>query len=66
VSRVESAYVDPQQAQAAYEAAEAKRAARAATLAAQGKDPKFGDGTMDAASGSGPSMGGGMEVLSEA
>jgi hypothetical protein len=66
VSRVESAYIDPQEAQAAYDAAEAKRAARAATLAAQGRDPKFGDGTMEAASESGSSATGGMEVLSEA
>lgn len=66
VSRVESAYVDPQEAQAAYDAAEAKRAARAATLAAQGKDPKFGDGTMEAASESRSSTDDGMEVLSEA
>lgn len=66
VSRVESAYIDPAEAKAAYDAAEAKRAARAAALAAQGKDPKFGDGTMEAVQGPGSSMSGGMEVLSEA
>jgi hypothetical protein len=50
-------------AQDAYDAAEAKRAARAAAIAAQGKDPRFGDGSMAMAE---DSVDSGMEVLSEA
>jgi hypothetical protein len=60
VPRIESPAIDPAMAQDAYAAAEAKRAARAAAVAAQGKDPRFGDGSMTMAADSG------MEVLSEA
>ncbi len=60
VPRIESPVIDPVMAQDAYAAAEAKRAARAAAIAAQGKDPRFGDGSMAMGEGSG------MEVLSEA
>ena len=42
--------------------AEAKRAARAAAIAAQGKDPRFGDGTMALAENDEY----GQEVMSEA
>jgi hypothetical protein len=60
VPRIESPAIDSVMAQDAYAAAEAKRAARAAAIAAQGKDPRFGDGSMAMAEDSG------MEVLSEA
>ncbi|MEZ5115689.1 MAG: hypothetical protein R2737_05395 [Candidatus Nanopelagicales bacterium] len=58
VTRVESPALEPGTTEAAQAAADAKAAARAAALAAQGKDPRFGDGTMS----SGPAM----ETLSEA
>lgn len=63
VPRIESPAIDPVMAQDAYDAAEAKRAARAAAIAAQGKDPRFGDGSMAMAE---DSVDSGMEVLSEA
>ena len=70
VERIESPYIDEAMAQAAYAAADAKRAARAAVLAEQGKDPRFGDGSMALAEGDGmdssaPNVSA-MEVLSEA
>ena len=52
--------IDPDVAAQGEQLATEKRAARAAALAAQGKDPRFGDGTMAVAES------GGMEVLSEA
>ncbi|MFZ4485336.1 MAG: hypothetical protein ACOYO9_01990 [Candidatus Nanopelagicales bacterium] len=63
VPRIESPAIDPAMAQEAYAAAEAKRAARAAAIAAQGQDPRFGDGSMAMAE---DSVDSGMEVLSEA
>ena len=63
VPRIESPGIDPVMAQEAYTAVEVKREARAAAIAAQGKDPRFGDGTMVMAEDSGEA---GMEVLSEA
>ena len=63
VPRIESPAIDPVMAQDAYDAADAKRAARAAAIAAQGKDPRFGDGSMAMAE---DSVDSGMEVLSEA
>ena len=63
---VASAPVDQAFAEAAYAEAEARRAARAAALAARGQDPRFGDGTMDAAQSNQGQSAGGMEVLSEA
>lgn len=62
VNRVPNHPIDPQ-VQAEGEAlAQAKRDARAAALAAQGRDPRFGDGTMQVAEKGSA----GMEVLSEA
>jgi hypothetical protein len=54
--------IDPQVRAEGEALAQSKREARAAALAAQGKDPRFGDGTMQAAE----KGTGGMEVLSEA
>jgi hypothetical protein len=61
ISKIESAAIDPAFAEAAYASAEAKRVARATYLAEQGKDPRFGDGSMALAEGDQD-----MEVLSEA
>lgn len=63
---VASASVDQAFAEAAYAEAEARRQARAAALAARGQDPRFGDGTMEAAQSTRGQSAGGMEVLSEA
>jgi hypothetical protein len=62
VNRVPNHPIDPQVRAEGEALAQSKREARAAALAAQGKDPRFGDGTMQAAE----KGTGGMEVLSEA
>lgn len=64
VSRITSAPLDSEFAEAAYAAAQAKRDARAAALAAQGADPTFGDGTLTA--GAMDEYESTAEVLSEA
>jgi hypothetical protein len=61
VNRVASPPVSAEVLAAAEADAQARRDARAAALAARGKDPTFGDGTMRAAE-----VGGSMEMLSEA
>lgn len=62
VTHVPNHPIDPAVAAEGEALARAKRDARAAALAAQGKDPRFGDGSMAVAE----SGRGGMEVLSEA
>ena len=64
INQFQSEALDSQFAQAAYETADARRAARAASLAAQGSDPRFGDGTL--ASMEEQTSGMSMETLSEA
>jgi hypothetical protein len=60
-SRVDSLPLDRSVNDAATDEVARRREARAAALAARGKDPRFGDGTLVASEGDG-----GMEVLSEA